>query len=263
MKRRYLLGALLGVMGLLLGGGFFIPQPVAANEFKPIHPGTLTIGLEGTYAPFSYRNHGKLTGYEVEVAKAVAKEMHLKPKFVVTKWDSLLTGLDSQRYDVIFNNVGITKERQRRYIFAEPYLYSKTVLIQKKSGNMRHLKDIKGRKMAQSTSSNFGQLAKHNGAKIVPIPGMVEAMNLIKSGRADGELNDAGAFERWHKSNQKAKIKAVNLDKEVPPIPAAPLLNKRDKPLQHEMNRALKKLAKAGTLKKLSNKYFHMDLTKA
>lgn len=262
MKKRYLLGALLGMMGLLLGAGTFISQPVAVDEVKTIDSETLTIGLEGTYAPFSYRDHGKLTGYEVEVAKAVAKEMHLKPKFVVTKWDSLLTGLDSRRYDVIFNNVGITKERQHRYIFAEPYLYSKTVLIQKKSDKMKHLKDIKGRKMAQSTSSNFGQLAKQNGAKIVAIPGMVEAMNLIKSGRADGELNDAGAFERWHQSNPKAKIKAVNLDKDVPPIPAAPMLNKKDTPLQHEMNRAIQKLAKDGTLKKLSNKYFHMDLTK-
>ena len=39
--------------------------------------GELTIGLEGTYSPFSYRKNGKLTGFEVDLGKAVAKEMGL------------------------------------------------------------------------------------------------------------------------------------------------------------------------------------------
>ena len=50
-------------------------------------PDTLTIGLEGTYAPFSYRKDGKLQGFEVELGKAVAKKMGLKAKFVPTKWE--------------------------------------------------------------------------------------------------------------------------------------------------------------------------------
>ena len=60
--------------------------------------GELTIGLEGTYSPFSYRKDGKLTGFEVDLGKAVAKEMGLKAKFVPSKWDSLVAGLGSGLY---------------------------------------------------------------------------------------------------------------------------------------------------------------------
>lgn len=243
------------IIGILVGSN---NTQLHADTIKK---GTLTIGLEGTYAPFSYREKGKLTGYEVDVAKAVAKEINMKPKFVQTKWDSLLTGLDSNRYDVIFNNVGITKERKNRYLFAEPYLYSKTVLIQKENSKLKSLKDIKGKKLAQSTSSNFGQMAKKNGAKIVAIPGMIEAMNLIESGRADAELNDAGAFELWHHKNKNIKVKAVNMDSEIPAVPAAPMLNKNNQKLQKQINKAVKKLEKDGTLSKLSKQYFKTDLT--
>ena len=58
--------------------------------------GKLTIGLEGTYAPYSYRKNGKLTGFEVEMGRAVAKKMGVKADFVPTKWDSLVAGLGSQ-----------------------------------------------------------------------------------------------------------------------------------------------------------------------
>ncbi|MGO3548730.1 MAG: transporter substrate-binding domain-containing protein, partial [Paucilactobacillus nenjiangensis] len=55
--------------------------------------GTLTVGLEGTYAPYSYREDGKLKGFEVELARDVAKKMGYKVKFVPTKWDSLIAGV--------------------------------------------------------------------------------------------------------------------------------------------------------------------------
>ena len=61
-----------------------------------INKNELTIGLEGTYAPFSYRKDGKLEGFEVELGKALAKKIGVKAKFVPTQWDSLIAGLGSQ-----------------------------------------------------------------------------------------------------------------------------------------------------------------------
>nr|MWN20680.1 transporter substrate-binding domain-containing protein [Leuconostoc lactis] len=64
---------------------------------QTITPGTLTIGLEGTFAPFSYRQNGQLTGFEVDLSTAIAKKLGLKPKYVQTKWDSLIAGLGAKR----------------------------------------------------------------------------------------------------------------------------------------------------------------------
>ena len=69
------------------------------------------IGTEGTFAPFSYHDdNDNLVGYDVEVSEALAKGV--KVKFVEVKWDSLIAGLDSDKYDLVTNQVAITAERK-------------------------------------------------------------------------------------------------------------------------------------------------------
>jgi len=234
----------------------------SSQKSETITSGTLTIGLEGTYAPFSYRQNGKLTGFEIELSTKIAKKLGLKPKYVQTKWDSLIAGLGAKRYDVVFNDVGITAERQKNYRFSAPYIYAKTVLIKPTSAtDLKTLADIKGKKMAQSTTSNFGALAKKSGAEIVAVPGITEAMNMVTTGRADGTLNDMGAYQVWKKANPSAKTTAIDLSKESPASPAGALINKNNKALQEKINQALTDLRADGTLKSLSIKYFNTDLT--
>lgn len=69
--------------------------------------GTVTIGTEGTYAPFTYHDEsGKLTGYDVEVARAVADKLGFKVDFKETAWDAMLAGLKAERFDLVANQVG-------------------------------------------------------------------------------------------------------------------------------------------------------------
>lgn len=247
--------------GVIAGGIFYATQR-QTNDTNTIKADTLTIGLEGTYAPFSYRENNELTGYDVEVAAAVAKKLDLKPEFVQTKWDSLIAGLGSKRYDVVFNNVGITEEREKQYLFSSPYLYSKTVLIKKtETQNLETVADIAGKRFAQSTSSNYGQIASDNGADIVAVPGFNEAINLIKTGRADGALNDLGAYNVWKAEAKDTQTVAVDLSDEIAPEAAAPILNQQSTALQADINDALAELKADGTLKALSEKYFDADLT--
>ena len=63
--------------------------------------GTITVGTEGTYAPFTYHDKdGKLTGYDVEVTRAVADKLGVKVEFKETQWDSMMAGLKAGRFDV-------------------------------------------------------------------------------------------------------------------------------------------------------------------
>ncbi|HEZ4452600.1 TPA: transporter substrate-binding domain-containing protein, partial [Neisseria meningitidis] len=79
--------------------------------------GTVTVGTEGTYAPFTYHDKdGKLTGYDVEVTRAVAEKLGVKVEFKETQWDSMMAGLKAGRFDVVANQVGLTSpERQATF----------------------------------------------------------------------------------------------------------------------------------------------------
>lgn len=143
---------------------------------------TFVVGTEGTYAPFSYHDkQDKLTGYDIDVMKAVAKEMGYKVKFKETQWDSMFAGLDSGRFNVIANQVGINDERKEKYKFSEPYTYSEAVLVVNKNNkDIKSFDDVKGKKLAQTFTSNYGKLAKSKGAELTKVDGFNQAMDLLQ-----------------------------------------------------------------------------------
>lgn len=227
--------------------------------------GTLTVGLEGTYAPYSYREDGKLKGFEVELARDVAKKMGYKVKFVPTKWDSLIAGVSSKKFDVVFNNVTITSARAKKFSFTDPYIYSREVLITKKDNTtINSVDDIKNKKIAAGVGTNNETVAQKFGAKVVSSSEFTSALSLVKDGRADGNLNAREAYLSYLKDNPAAannfKYTVIPTNK-VKAAKIAGLVNKDNPALTKKINKALKELKADGTLKKLSVKYFTADIT--
>lgn len=252
-------------LGLILALGLVALTLVACGQSKSADdtktPGTLTIGMEGTYAPYAYRDKGgKLTGFEVELAKETAKRMGLKPKFVTTGWDSLIAGLNSNEYDVIFNDMWVNPARKKQFSYSEPYIYNKSVLISKKGLTMDN---IKGKTIAAGTGTENWTTAEKLGAKVIAAPDFQTDMDMISQGRADGAVNSEAAFNYWKKSHQDSDITyQVIPDKFVKEQPIAPMLNKKSTKLNSDMAKAIKAEHDDGTIKKLSMKYFGKDITK-
>ena len=109
--------------------------------------GVLKIGLEGTYPPFDYRNSdGQLEGFDVDVAKAIAARLGVKPEFVPTEWSGIIAALQAGKFDVIVNQVTITPQRQQALDFSQPYTYSAAQLIQRADDKreFKSLEEFKG-----------------------------------------------------------------------------------------------------------------------
>src|SRR3954468_6253525 len=143
--------------------------------------GTLRIGTEGTYAPFTFHDaSGKLVGFDVEIGEAVAAKLGVKAEFVEGKWDGLIAGIDAKRYDTVINQVGITDARKQKYDFSEPYIASKAVLIVRDGNDdIKSFADLKGKKSAQSLSSNFGKIAQTAGAELIGTDGFDQSIQLV------------------------------------------------------------------------------------
>ncbi|BFO10651.1 hypothetical protein GGER_31610 [Serratia rubidaea] len=105
----------LGMMAVALTAGLTANTFAADNLLEQVkHNGTLKVGLEGTYPPFSFQGEdGKLTGFEVDFANALAQHLGVKAKLSPTKWDGMLASLDSKRIDVVINQVTISDERKK------------------------------------------------------------------------------------------------------------------------------------------------------
>lgn len=224
--------------------------------------GTVTVGTEGTYAPFTYHDEsGKLTGYDVEVTRAVAAKLGFKVEFKETNWDSMLAGLKADRFDLVSNQVALTTpERQATFDKSEPYNWSGAVLVA--NDNETHIKnveDVKGLKAAQSITSNYGELAQKYHAVIVPVDGLAQSLLVIKQKRADFTFNDSLAVLDYLKKNPNSGLKIFWASNDK--VGAGLIANKGNQEAVNKLSAAIVELQKDGTLKKLGEQFFGADVS--
>ncbi len=224
--------------------------------------GALKVGTEGTYAPFTYHDStGALVGFDVEIAREVARRIGVEAQFVEGKWDGLIAGLDAKRYDVVVNEVTITEGRKAKYDFSKPYIISKAVLIVREDNTaIKSFADLKGKKAAQSLTSNFGQLARDKGAVVVAVDGFNQGIDLLLSGRADATINDSLSFLDFKKQKPSAKVKIV--DSLESAESQGVLLRKGNPELLGAIDKALADMKADGTYIRISQKYFGEDVSK-
>ncbi|MBY0122224.1 amino acid ABC transporter substrate-binding protein [Bacillus sp. S/N-304-OC-R1] len=224
--------------------------------------GVIKIGTEGTYAPFSYHDaSGKLTGFDIEIAEEVAKRLGVKAEFIETPWDGIFAGLDSKRFDMIANEVGIRPDRQEKYDFSESYIVSKPYLIvHADNDTMKTFEDLKGKKSAQSLTSNYRDIAESHGAEIVGVEGFNQAIDLLVSKRVDAVVNDGLSFLDFKKQKPDAPVKmAAELDE---PSKMGIMFRKGNTELVEAVNKALADMKQDGTYLSISEKYFQKDVSK-
>ena len=140
-------------------------EPAGDLLDKITEAGVLVIGTEGTYAPNSYHDEdGNLTGFDVEVARAIAGKLGVEAQFVEAEWDSLFASMDSGRVDVVINEVEYSEARAEKYDFSAPYTYVHgALLVAEDNGDITSFDDLKGKKAAQNLTSSWGQLAESYG----------------------------------------------------------------------------------------------------
>lgn len=250
---------------LLAGAGLSAAAANAADLLDSVkQAGVLKIGLEGTYPPFGFRGaKNELEGFDVDVARAVAGKLGVKPEFVTTEWSGIIAGLQAGKFDVIVNQVAATPQRKQALDFSKPYVYSEAQLIQRKDDKreFKSLEALKGHKLGVSLGSNYNDLAKSvPGIDVKTYPGAPEYLRDLAAQRVDAALNDRLMVAYL--------IKTANLPlRPGGVVPGASsevaIPFRKDNPkFAQAIDRALDDLRKDGTLTKLSVKWFGTDVTK-
>lgn len=224
--------------------------------------GTLVVGTEGTYSPFSFRagGTGELTGYDVDIITAVAEELGVEVEFVETPWDALFAALDAGRVDVIANQVSITPERLERYLFSEPYTYSPGVLIVAEGSDITSFDDLAGRTSAQSLTSNWAEIATEAGADVEEVEGFAQAAELLRQGRVDATINDRLTYLDYVQS-QGGETGLVDVAETEETSENALAFRAGSESLVTAVDDALAALAADGTLTEISQRYFGEDVS--
>lgn len=265
MNRRNALGLLgaLSLAGTLAAcGGSSSSSSTSTNRLASIKDaGKIRIGMEGTFRPWGYHDaSGALVGMEKEIGDLIATDLGVEAEYIETQWDSLIAGIDADRYDIVINNVGPTEERRKKYDFSITYVASEGKVAVRQDSDLKQVSDISGHTAASSETSNFRTMLEGEGATIVTVTGFDEAIEQVIAGRVDCCGNDAVTFAAYSQEHPDAPIRL--LEGTLGDASESAILMPKDQPeLKEAIDASLKKHMDNGDLKGIYEKYVGMDLT--
>lgn len=160
------------------------------------------------------------------------------------------------------SRVGIAPDREKKYNFSTPYAFNRTaVLVRGDYDQIHSMEDLKGKRTANTISSNYAALAESYGTTVTGVDDLNQTIELLLSGRIDATLNAEVVFADYQRTHPDANIQVVAFSDE-PERVAIPVRKGDDSAtLLAAINDALAQMDADGTLSRLSVKYFGMDIS--
>ena len=161
----------------------------------------LRVGTEPTFAPFEFQKEGSKSydGFDMDLARAIGKQMGYKVEIVSMGFDALIPALNSGNIDVVAAGMSINEERQKAVTFSEPYYTSGLIVMVNKDNNeVKSGKDLEGKRIAvQIGTTGADEAKKIKDAKVREFNTAPEAFLELKAGGVDAVVNDLPVNEYY------------------------------------------------------------------
>ncbi|KXA16161.1 putative arginine ABC transporter, periplasmic arginine-binding protein ArtJ [Fusobacterium equinum] len=214
---------------------------------------TLYVGTNAEFAPFEYLEKGKVTGFDMELMNALAKEMKMDVKIENMAFDGLLPALQMKKVDVVIAGMTETPERKKAVSFTKPYFKAKQVIITKKGKDIKDFKELSGKKVGVMLGfTGDAVVSDIKGVKVQRFDATYSAVMALEKGKVDAVVADSEPAKKYIASYKDLAIASAKAEEEDYAI----AVRKNDKALLDNLNKALVKVKSNGTYDALLKKYF-------
>jgi polar amino acid transport system substrate-binding protein len=220
--------------------------------------GTIRLATEGAFAPFNYFQGKTLTGFEVELGTEIAKRMGVKSDWKAFPFDSLLIGLNQDRFDLVLASHGVTAEREKAVDFSQPH-YCTGGQIVSLAGGPKTVADLAGKTIAVQVGTTYlDHVRQVKGVKEVKTyPRDTDCLQNLMTGHVDVWITDKFAAKAAIQANGANKFSTGDM---LFQERVAMAVAKGNKDLLAAVNSALVATLQDGTYSRLSQKYFGEDI---
>ncbi|ODR86059.1 basic amino acid ABC transporter substrate-binding protein [Shewanella xiamenensis] len=233
MKKSMLLG------GLALSATLLLAGCGKSND-------VLVVGTNAAFPPFEYvggQSGDEIKGFDIELAKQIAKDAGKTLKVENMKFDSLIVALNSGKIDFIASGMTITPERQASVNFSEPYYEATQVLLVNKDNDIIHtLDDIKDKHFAVQLGSTADMMSKKYTQNVTAFNTGFEAIMELKNGKVDLVLFDSEPAANYLAKNPDLKLIKLDFPAEFYGF----AVSKQQPELLTSINNTLKNLKESG-----------------
>lgn len=227
--------------------------------------GEFIMGMDVSFPPMGFKDEsGNITGFDVEMAQAVADHMGVKVVFQPIDWSSNIMELSSGTVDLLWNGFTITDERKEKLLMSEPYMENTQVVVVTADSPIKKLTDLAGKKLAVQDGSS-AQIAIAENKELsdsigeqVDFKDNVTALMDVKTGAVDALAVDSVVANYYL---AKTPGEYVILEETLAPEEYGIGFRKGEESFMNAVMDALKEMKEDGTAAQISEKWFGKDVT--
>jgi ABC-type amino acid transport substrate-binding protein len=260
---------LAGALILWLGGGSTAAPPPPPTEAPPPEAcsvykttGIILAGTSGDYPPFEYYGDDyRLTGFDVDLMRAIAEKMGKQVDIADMAFDGLGTAVQIGQIDVAVAAISVTEQRSQQFLFSDVYLVSQAGVLAKDDstvGDLTSPAQLADKRTGVQTASVYEGWIQNTLVE----PGLMPAANLFSYPRIDQALEDLRqgrldvvvldyAPALSYASQGGLRLAGTGGSQQLYALMLKPCATE----LQAEINAALIQLANEGVIARLSEKY--------
>lgn len=246
------------IMSLMLMVSVFVSSFGADKSLEKVKDkGYFIVGLDATFAPMGYRDeNGEIVGFDVDLAREVAKRMGVEVQFKSCEWDAIIFDLRSKNIDMVWNGMTITPAREKQVAFTKSYLSNNQIIFVRKGEEKATVKDLAGKVVGVQMGSSGSQSVEDNPIKneikeLKKYATNVEALMDLEAGRLDAVVMDEVSGKYYNAKKDTLNYSVENLAQEGYGV----ALRKQDKALLDEINSKIDEIKADGTFENLKNKW--------
>ena len=238
---------------------FILAAMFATAAFNVTAADKINFGSSATYPPFeSLDANNQIVGFDIDLAKALCKQMQAECTFTNHAFDSLIPSLKFRKYDAVISCMDITPERSKQVSFTTPYYANSAVVIAKK-GAFKSFEELKGKRIGMENGTTHQKYLqdKHPEIKTVSYDSYQNAIIDLKNGRIDGVFGDTAVVNEWLKTNpQLGTVGEHVTDAEYFGTGLGIAVRPDNQALLTKLNTALAAIKADGTYQKISDQWF-------
>ncbi len=249
------------ILFLLVGCTTQAVEDVDNSLNRIIENNKMVVGFT-EYPPMGFKENGEITGFDIDIARAVGEKLGVDVEFVYIDWDAKVLELDAGNIDMIWNGLTITADREKEILFSKPYFNNRIVILTLADSKINSISDLQDKNVGVELQSS-GQSALEKSDVFGSIKEMVkyttitEAVLDLKAGGIDAIVADE-IFARY----------AISKDAGAYKIPEDVFNSENygigfrleDVALRDKIDQIIDELAEDGTVLEISLKWFGEDL---